>query len=117
MIRINHPSGTAGIDADPTDHIGAHYARGTWYEHALLRDAQQRVHGPGLAIDVGAHIGGHTMWFALAMGLDVIAIEPNPSSYARLTNTVAANSTANVQTIPAAAGDRTSTRLNSSHVA
>jgi len=104
MIRINHPSGTAGIDADPTDHIGAYLARGTWYEHDLLRDAQQRVHGPGLAIDVGAHVGGHSVWFALAMGLDVIAIEPNPASYARLANTVAANPAANVRTIPAAAG-------------
>src|SRR5690606_32431577 len=62
-----------------------------------------RVHGPGLAVDVGAYIGGHSLWFALACGLDVIALEPNPDTYQRLTRTIDANP-GNIRAIQAAAG-------------
>lgn len=103
MFTVDYPGGTARIDADPTDHIGAYYAHGRWYEQDLLDNARSRVHGPGTAIDVGAHIGGHTLWFALAMGLDVIAIEPNPDTFERLTRTIEANP-GNIHAIPAAAG-------------
>lgn len=108
MLTVDYPGGTAHIDADPTDHIGAHYARGRWYERDLLDDARQRVHGPGLAVDVGAHIGGHSLWFALAMGLDVIALEPNPDTYQRLTRTIDANP-GNIRAVQAAAGAHLST--------
>src|SRR5690606_15377971 len=74
MLTVDYPGGTASIDADPTDHIGAHYAQGRWYEQDLLDDARARVHGPGLAVDVGPHIGGPSLWFTLACGLDVIAL-------------------------------------------
>lgn len=103
MLNIAHPGGTARIDADPHDHIGKHYAKGHWYEPDLLNDARQRLHGPGTAVDVGAHVGGHSLWFALTMGIDVIALEPNPETYARLTNSINA-SNANVKAIQAAAG-------------
>lgn len=102
MLNVDYPGGTASIDADPDDHIGKHYARGKWYEQDLLDDAWNRVKGPGVAIDVGAHVGGHSVWFA-AMGFDVVALEPNPDSYIRLAATVSA-SNANVQTLRVAAG-------------
>src|SRR5690606_8582967 len=108
MLTVDYPGGTASIDADPTDHIGAHYAQGRWYEQDLLDDARARVHGPGLAVDVGAHIGGHSLWFTLACGLDVIALEPNPDTYQRLTNTVDANP-GNIRAVQAAAGAHLST--------
>jgi FkbM family methyltransferase len=79
------------IEVDETDHIGRIIATGHWYEQDLLADARKRVTGPGTAVDVGAHIGNHTLWFALAMGLHVVAIEPNPASYTQLAMNVAAN--------------------------
>lgn len=73
------------LEVDPADHIGRVITRGrTWYEHDLLADARQRVHGPGTAVDVGAHIGNHSLWFAAAMGLGVVALEPNPATFPRL---------------------------------
>ena len=106
MLTVDYPGGTAHIDADPTDHIGKHYAKGRWYERDLLDDARARVHGPGLAVDVGAHIGGHSTWFALACGLNVVALEPNPATFEQLSRTVAANPAAQIRTIAAAASDR-----------
>jgi len=81
----------ARIEVDETDHIGRIITRGTWYEKDLLDDARHRVKGPGTAIDVGAHIGNHALWFALAMGLSVVALEPNPATYAQLVRNVEEN--------------------------
>lgn len=82
---------TARIEVDETDHIGRIIASGHWYERDLLGDARKRVTGPGTAVDVGAHIGNHALWFALAMGLHVVAIEPNPVAYSQLAMNIAAN--------------------------
>jgi FkbM family methyltransferase len=93
MKTITLPAGNghARIEVDETDHIGRIIARGTWYEKDLLDDARRRITGPGTAIDVGAHIGGHSLWFALAMGLNVVALEPNPDTFAQLVKNVEAN--------------------------
>jgi FkbM family methyltransferase len=98
MKTITLPAGrsaegapSARIEVDETDHIGRIISRGTWYEKDLLDDARHRVHGPGTAIDVGAHIGNHSLWFALAMGLSVVALEPNPATYTQLVRNVEAN--------------------------
>ena len=60
-----------------TDHIRT---EGEFYELALLeavKDAVGPAEGSGkFAIDVGAHIGNHSLFFAGVMGLRVIAFEP-----------------------------------------
>jgi len=89
--RAHSGAPVARIEVDETDHIGRIITRGTWYEKDLLDDARHRIHGPGTAIDVGAHIGNHALWFALAMGLNVIALEPNPDTFAQLVRNVEAN--------------------------
>lgn len=89
--RVNAGAPVVRIEVDETDHIGRIIARGTWYEKDLLDDARHRVKGPGLAVDVGAHIGNHALWFAAAMRLNVIALEPNPVSYSQLARNVAIN--------------------------
>jgi FkbM family methyltransferase len=93
----------ARIEVDETDHIGRIISRGSWYERDLLDDAARRVTGPGTAVDVGAHIGNHTLWFAIAMGLYVVALEPNPVSYSQLAMNVADNHV-DARLIAAAAG-------------
>lgn len=94
---------TARFEVDENDHIGRIMASGHWYERDLLTDAARRVTGPGTAVDVGAHIGNHSMWFALAMGLHVVALEPRLSNSLWLTENVISND-ADVRIINAAAG-------------
>lgn len=100
------------IEVDETDHIGRIIGRGTWYEKDLLDDANDRVTGPGTAIDVGAHIGNHSMFFALAMGLHVVALEPNTDTFMQLARNLDLNELRSagtrpwVRAIPVAAGAR-----------
>lgn len=75
---------------DPEDHIGRQLAAGHFYERDLLEDMKARV-APGVAIDVGAHIGNHTVWMGAICGLEVVALEPNPASYELLVENVRAN--------------------------
>jgi FkbM family methyltransferase len=50
-------------------------AHGVPYESYLLEYIYQRRFS-GLALDVGANIGNHTLWFALVCGLHTVAFEP-----------------------------------------
>ena len=116
MKRTILPAGDthAILNYEERDHIGRIIDRGTWYEKDLLDDARSHYFGPeAVAIDVGAHIGNHSIWFALAMRLNVIALEPNPSSFEILKQNLEANNLALpepyrpfVRAMPVAAGDR-----------
>lgn len=66
------------------------FASRDWYERGLLEEIYSRVKS-GTILDVGAHVGNHTLWFAGVMGLRVVAFEPNPTSYAALVNNLALN--------------------------
>ena len=46
-----------------------------WYEQPLL-DHIRQLKLTGLAVDAGANVGNHTLWFARACGLRVAAFEP-----------------------------------------
>ena len=71
----------------------------------MLEDLRGRVAPGGVAVDVGAHIGNHTLWMAAICGLDVVAIEPNPQSVAFLRENVALNGLgARVRVLQMAAG-------------
>lgn len=75
------------MNVDPEDHIGRVISKsGRFYESDLLEDAYTRllVGNPGVVVDVGAHIGNHTLWFAKICGREVVAIEPNAASIATL---------------------------------
>ena len=62
---------------DRQDHIQATIReQGKFYEGAMLDDAFGRLEPGGLAVDVGANIGNHSLFFAGVCGLRVIAIEP-----------------------------------------
>ena len=74
------------------DHIAGVIRRAkTFYEIDLLRDAMSRLFFAKCAVDVGAHVGNHTVFFAKAMGLRTIAFEPNPITFRLLEVNVAAN--------------------------
>jgi FkbM family methyltransferase len=92
------------FDVNPLDHIGRIMSRGTWYERDLLSDLHARVTS-GTAIDVGAHIGNHTVFMATKCGLDVVALEPNPVARKMLHHHVAINDLeSRVTVLPMAAG-------------
>jgi len=73
------------------DHIGKRLSAGNWYERDLLEDFRKRIPARGMALDIGAHIGNHTLWMAGICDLQVIAIEPNPATFALLVENVKSN--------------------------
>jgi FkbM family methyltransferase len=74
------------------DHITESVRRsGTYYERDLLDAIRERA-VDGTFVDVGAHYGNHTTFFGLECGAkQIVAIEPNPSAFAGLLETVAEN--------------------------
>ena len=71
-------------------------ASGTYYERDLLDAIRARASG-GTYVDVGAHYGNHTAFFALECGADrVVAIEPNAAAVAGLLEMVAENELSSV---------------------
>lgn len=76
------------MNVDPEDHIGRVISTsGRFYERDLLEDAYQKLlvsGNKGVVVDVGAHVGNHTLWFTAVCGRNVIAIEPNPESVLQL---------------------------------
>lgn len=64
--RINDPGN--GV-------IGKTLQTGEPYEAKLLYYLHRRFRG-GVAADAGAHVGNHTLWFGLALEMEVLAFEP-----------------------------------------
>lgn len=68
---------------NPGGRIGSKIVRGEPYERRLLTDIRQRHHS-GTFVDVGAHVGGHSLYVAAVCGLRVVAFEANPATYEKL---------------------------------
>jgi len=92
MIRLSAHDQTVELAwSDDTDHIPQRIAENQdWYERPLL-DHIYETAGEGAIVDVGAHIGNHTLWFAGIMRRRVLAFEPHPASYIQLVANVDAN--------------------------
>jgi FkbM family methyltransferase len=78
--RINNPGG----------HIGGPIGRGEPYERKLLNFVFQQGLA-GSALDVGAHVGNHTLYFAAVCGLKVHAFEPDLDTYTKLVENINLN--------------------------
>lgn len=91
-VRVSGPQRQAILVLPERDHITATIQRsGTYYERDLL-DAVCDWGVAGTFVDVGAHYGNHTTYFALECGAEqVVAIEPSPPAFAGLLETVAEN--------------------------
>jgi FkbM family methyltransferase len=78
--------------ASENDHIARVIRQtGTFYESELLNDIRQRLFFPQVAVDVGAHVGNHTIYFSSVLGMETFAFEPNPTSFWHLESNIAAN--------------------------
>ncbi len=90
------------------DFIKMHLKRGeTWEEH--IQKLIYRYARPGsIVLDIGAHIGTHTLTMALAVGPQgqVLALEPQPKLFRELFLNMAINDLHNISFYWAGAGDR-----------
>jgi FkbM family methyltransferase len=76
----------------PDDHIARTIRQsGTFYEAEMLSDLQSRLFFPQVAVDVGAHVGNHTIFFAGVLNLTTYAFEPNPAHFSLLRSNLRAN--------------------------
>lgn len=76
LLGVLGPTTQAFFRADPDDHISAWFREGRYYEADLLAAIGDLGLG-GTYVDVGAHVGNHTLYFALECRAErVIAIEP-----------------------------------------
>jgi FkbM family methyltransferase len=91
-VPVQGPSKRAELRLPQYDHITlAVQGSGTYYERDLL-EAIRRCDVRGTYVDVGAHYGNHTLFFALECpATRVIAIEPNPTSFEGLRGNLHAN--------------------------
>jgi len=91
-VPVAGPTRRAVLLLPERDHITLAVQRArTYYEADLLAAIRERQRG-GTFVDVGAHYGNHTVYFALECGADlVVAIEPNPPAHAGLLANVEAN--------------------------
>jgi FkbM family methyltransferase len=78
--------------ATAEDHIAQVIRQtGNFYEAEMLADARSRLFYPARAVDVGAHVGNHTVYFAHVLGVSTVSFEPNPVTFRHLAANVAAN--------------------------
>lgn len=89
---------------DPGGIIGQALRDGCPYEHKVLEHIYRREFR-GRAVDVGAGIGNHSLWFAAVCGLRVSAFEP--LDHARLLRNVELNPELPIGVFAFALGDRT----------
>ena len=87
--------------------VGQVEKRGTFYERPLLMALAARAKQGSIAIDCGANIGNHALFFAGVMGLTVHAFEPVARNRALLEQAVALNALeGRVQILPLALSDQ-----------
>ncbi len=91
-VPIQGPTCPAVLVLPQDDHITFAVQRtGTYYERELL-DAIRALGVAGTYVDIGAHQGNHTAFFALECGAElVVAVEPDPIHLAGLRETLAEN--------------------------
>ena len=93
-VTFHHPSaGTVTLLGESADeYVFALIRRaGNFYEGDLLDVIEHLGLPSGVAIDVGAHIGNHSVFFARALGLETIAFEAHPKNASLLRQNVDLN--------------------------
>lgn len=99
------------------DDIGAQVLAHGWYEDLLLQALFERflrshaaAFRSGVAVDVGANIGNHTLWFARRFAR-VVAVEPNPVCTHLLQASLLMNGVDNVHLLALGLSDAAGERL------
>jgi FkbM family methyltransferase len=103
-VPVTGPTRRAVLALPDADHITHAVQRsGTYYERDLLEAIAKR-RPRGTFVDVGAHYGNHTVFFALECGAEhIVAVEPNPPAFRGLLENIRQNEIGAVaQAVPAA---------------
>lgn len=97
--------GDVAIALNPKDPVISGALALRVYEKAEMAFLRRTFKPGSVVLDVGANVGLYTAMAGVAVGPSgrVIALEPDPESYAHLQKTIALNSLSNVQAINAAA--------------
>lgn len=90
---------------DPGGRVGSKLVNGEPYERKLLDDVYRRDLA-GVAFDIGAHVGNHSLYMAAVCGLTVMAFEPHPVSYRMLRENIALNPDVEIHAHNYAAGSK-----------
>lgn len=111
LTRRRRRLGAARIACFPGDDIGDQIIAHGWYEDVLLEALFDRLLAAeadnfrgGIAVDVGANIGNHSLWFA-ARFARVVAFEPNPICIKLFEANMLMNGADNVHVFPVGLGD------------
>lgn len=99
------------IEGYAGDYIFENISKRNWfYEAEILEKWSPIFRDARIALDIGANIGNHSIYWATEMQFDAIySFEPLPANYERLINNVASNGLSNVITINKAISDQPGT--------
>lgn len=86
------------------DYFDSVFAAGRFYEEDLLAVIDATVAKCGVYVDVGAHVGNHTLFFALFCAPQVLSFEPCWQNFSLLQKNIADNGIRNVQLVNKAVG-------------
>lgn len=78
-VEVRSGDETWKLNADPESWVGSRIieGKGRPYEWQMLEYIRKTAAAPGMvAVDVGAHIGNHSLFFSEACGMHVEAFEP-----------------------------------------
>lgn len=97
----------AKLYADTSDHVAEHVATRGGYEPAVSEQIDRHLGSGDRAVDVGAHVGHHTLAMRQCVGAsgEVWAFEPNPKNADYLGETIRENGWTNVDLFPVALSD------------
>lgn len=107
--KLYNVSGIGSFYIDKSgDHIKSHVVRGAIWEYKIHQHIKQYVKPGTIAIDIGAHIGTHTIVMGQAVGANgaVLAFEPQPKIFRELCMNLAHNNIRNVDLFWMALGDK-----------
>ena len=93
IIRFGAHEAQAYIH-NPSDHIQGFWNKTVFYEaghRGMLSYAYRHEPKGGLFVDIGAHRGNHSIFFAKVMGCQVFAFEPQHDNLSALTDNFAIN--------------------------
>lgn len=109
VVRFGYGGRTFVFRHPPGDHIARAHKAGVFYEQPLLQALQQKLakeRKGGIAIDVGAHVGNHSVFFGAVMDLPTLSLEPQLSLLSLLSLNLQCNDAASVGVMGIACGQR-----------
>lgn len=106
MIEFKYGNHNIKINCDQHEYLFKYITKHkNFFEETYLRFLKNIINDESVVVDVGAHIGNHTIYFSKVLeAKKVISIEPTRRSYEVLCDNIELNDLRNVTTYRVAAG-------------